>query len=171
MPGQVDGPAAFWDLVMSRGTPSTARVPTRCFNIDAFQHPNNERPGSFNVPGGYFLDEDPADFDPTFFNISPIEAAWLDPQQRKVLETVYEAFENSGTPLEKVAGTRTGVYVGSFVCDSQQMAFRGGDFRHSYSATGIDHGILANRVNNIFDLHGPRYIVSSMPVSMWLIAC
>src|SRR5436853_5127970 len=35
-------------------------------------------------------------FDPLFFNISPLEATRMDPQQRLFLEEAYKAFENAG---------------------------------------------------------------------------
>lgn len=156
--------------MMAESSPQSGRVPSNRFNIDAFYHLNNERPGSLNVPGGYFLEGDPADFDPTFFGITPVEATWMDPQQRKLLEVTYEAFESSGTPLEKVAGTLTGCFVGSFTSDFQQMSFKEQDFRHTYSATGVDPGILANRIAHVFNLHGPRFETTTIFIFMLLTA-
>lgn len=132
------------------------RVPETRFNIDAYLHKNGDRPGSINVSGGYFLDGPAENFDPTFFNLTPVEAMWLDPQQRKILEVCYESLESAGLTLEQVSGTNTGVFVGSFTADYQQMTFRDPDFRHSYAATGVDPGIISNRVGNVFDLNGPR---------------
>ena len=85
-----------------------------------------------------------------------MEAKWMDPQQRKLLEVVYEALEDSGTPIPNITGTPTGCFIGSFTSDYQQMSFKEYDFRHTYSATGVDPGILANRIAHVFDLHGPR---------------
>lgn len=65
-----------------------------------------DRPGSFNVPGGYFLDGPPEQFDPTFFNMTPVEAMWLDPQQRRMLEVCYEAIESAGMTLDSVRSPR-----------------------------------------------------------------
>lgn len=163
LPGQVESPSGFWDLMMAAGSPQSVKVPPNRFNIDAFYHSHNERPGSLNVLGGYFLEGDPADFDPTFFGITPVEAMWMDPQQRKLLEVVYEALESSGTPLSKVTGSLTGCFIGSFTSDFQQMSFKEHDFRHTYSATGVDPGILANRIAHVFEFHGPRF-ASYMPV-------
>ena len=78
-------------------------MPKTRFNIDAHFHKNNDRPGSFNVLGGYFLDGKAENFDPTFFNLTPVEAMWLDPQQRKILEVCYEAIESAGLTLESVS--------------------------------------------------------------------
>jgi len=109
---------------MAKRIANSARVPATRFNIDAYYHEDNQRPGSLSVSGGYFLAESCQDFDPTLFGISPVEALWMDPQQRKLLEVVYEAFESSGTPLDQVAGTVTGCYVGNFTSDFQQMVFK-----------------------------------------------
>lgn len=138
------------------------RVPPSRFNIDAHLHPNVERPGSFNVPGGYFLDGDLRDFDPSIFGISPVEAMWLDPQQRKLLEVVYECLESAGVTMEAISGSQTGCFVGSFTNDYQQMSMKEQDFRHSYAATGVDPGLISNRVSHVFNLGGPRYIYSPL---------
>ncbi|KAJ5084495.1 hypothetical protein NUU61_009074 [Penicillium alfredii] len=161
LPGKVDSPSTLWDLLLRKGTGNTMRVPRSRFNIDAHLHKNGDRPGSMNVGGGYFLDGPAEKFDPTFFNMTPVEAMWLDPQQRKILEVCYEALESAGLTLEQVSGTNTGVFVGSFTADYQQMTFRDPDFRHSYAATGVDPGIISNRVGNVFDLNGPSFTINT----------
>lgn len=145
-----------WDMLKAKGSGQTPKVPSNRFNIDAHYHKTLERPGSFNVLGGYFLDGALEDFDPSFFNITPIEARWLDPQQRKMLEVSYECLESAGLTLEDVSGSNTAVYVGSFTSDYQQMSIRDPDFRHNYAATGVDPGIISNRIGNTFNLRGPR---------------
>ncbi|KAK7418008.1 hypothetical protein QQZ08_011405 [Neonectria magnoliae] len=161
LPGSVDSASKFWDMLREKRSIRTPRVPSSRFNIDAHYHPDLSRPGSFSAMGGYFLDEDPVDFDPSFFNMTPIEAQWLDPQQRKVLEVCYEAFENAGVPLEKAAGSNTGVYMATFTSDYQQMSIFERDFRHNYAATGVDPGIISNRVNNVLNLTGPSCVINT----------
>ncbi|KAJ5817291.1 hypothetical protein N7447_009524 [Penicillium robsamsonii] len=161
LPGGIDSSKSMWELLRAKGTVRTAKVPANRFNIDSYLHENLDRPGSFNVPGGYFLDGNLEDFDPSFFNISPVEAMWLDPQQRKMLEVTYECFESAGIALESVAGTNTGVFVGSFTADYQQMSFKEADFRHSYAATGVDPGIISTRLGNVFDLRGPNSTINT----------
>ncbi|OCK75778.1 polyketide synthase [Lepidopterella palustris CBS 459.81] len=139
----------------------TPKVPKSRFNTDAHYHQNLERPGSFNVAGGYFLDGKPEDFDPSVFNITPIEAQWLDPQQRKMLEVSYECLESAGLSLDAVAGSDTAVFVGSFTSDYQQMSIRDPDFRHNYAATGVDPGIISNRIRNTFNLNGPSFTINT----------
>jgi acyl transferase domain-containing protein len=103
--------------LVEKRTGQTPKVPASRFNIDAHLHENLQRPGSFNVPGGYFLDEKPEDFDPSFFNMTPVEAQWLDPQQRRMLEVCYEALTSAGATLDSVAGSNTAVFVGCFTAD------------------------------------------------------
>lgn len=146
---------------MSKGTGQTPKVPESRFNIDAHIHENNDRPGSFNVLGGYFLNESLEQFDPSCFNITPIEAMWMDPQQRKLLEVVYEAFESAGVTLDTVSGSKTAVFAASFTADFQQMAFKEPAFRHSLAATGVDPGILSNRISHVFNLKGPSIVVNT----------
>lgn len=158
MPGGVRSPEDLWKLAMSETIANSAKVPKSRFNIDAYLHPSNERPGSFNVPGGYFLDDDPEAFDPGLFNVSRVEALCMDPQQRKLLEVVYEALESSGTTLQAVASRRTGCFAAAFTQDFLHMATKEPDFRHAYTAVGVDNGMLSNRVSYVFDLRGPRYV-------------
>lgn len=108
-------------MLVEKRTGQTPKVPASRFNIDAHLHENLDRPGSLNVPGGYFLDGSPEDFDPTFFNITPVEAQSLDPQQRKVLEVSYECMTSAGLTLEEAAGSNTAVFVGSFTSDYREF--------------------------------------------------
>lgn len=80
----------------------------------------------------------------------------MDPQQRKLLEVVFECFENSGVSMTKISGTNTGVYVGNFTVDQILRNARDADYSNRYSATGAGIAIGANRISHVFDLHGPR---------------
>ena len=161
LPGDVRSPAEFWELMMNKRSGQTPKVPANRFNVDAHYHENNDRPGSFGVLGGYFLEDDLSEFDPGLFGITPIEAMWMDPQQRKLLEVVYEALESGGVPLEKISGTRTAVFAASFTSDWQQMAFKEHSFRHSLAATGVDPGLISNRISHVFNLNGPSILCNT----------
>ncbi|KAI1101537.1 putative polyketide synthase [Jackrogersella minutella] len=161
LPGGIDSDSSFWKMLVEKRTGQTPKVPKSRFNIDAHYHENLDRPGSFNVAGGYFLDRNPVDFDPTFFNMTPIEAQWLDPQQRKILEVSYECLVSAGLTLDQVSGSNTAVFVGCFTADYQQMSTRDPDFRHNYIATGVDPGIMSNRIGNTFNLNGPSFTINT----------
>lgn len=86
-------PSKLWDLVVSQRDVQR-KMPSDRFNVDAFYHPTGANKGTTNAKFGYFLDQDIANFDAGFFNISGREAEAMDPQQRLLLEVVYEALEN-----------------------------------------------------------------------------
>src|SRR5581483_383148 len=51
-------------------------------------------------------------FDPAFFGISPLEAIWMDPQQRLFLEESWRALEDAGYAGKNAHEKQCGVYVG-----------------------------------------------------------
>lgn len=61
-----------------------------------------------------FIDVDPKDIDAGFFGLSQVDAISMDPQQRQLLEVVYEGLENAGLSLEEVKSKLFGCFVGSY---------------------------------------------------------
>ncbi|KAF5867859.1 putative polyketide synthase protein [Botrytis fragariae] len=114
-----------------------------------------------NTNGGYFLEEDVRQFDNGFFGINNLEAASMDPQQRKLLEVVYECIENAGVSQETISGTNVGVYVGNFTVDHIMTQQRDLDGIHRYSAVGCGTTLLANRISHVFDLKGPSFTLDT----------
>lgn len=102
------------------------------------------------------MKEDARLFDNAFFGIADREVETMDPSQRKLLEVVYEAFENGGETWESISNSRTGVYVGNFALDHILIQARDWESPKSHAATGADTSFLANRISHIFNLHGPR---------------
>lgn len=81
----------------------------------------------------------------------------MDPQQRKLLEVVFECLESSGTTMESISGSTTGVYVGNFSVDYQPGQTRDPDYLHRYTSTGSGATVMSNRISHVLNLHGPRY--------------
>ncbi|PWY76505.1 polyketide synthase [Aspergillus sclerotioniger CBS 115572] len=115
-----------------------------------------------HMRGGYFLqDEDIRSFENEFFGINNLEAKYMDPQQRKLLEVVFECFESAGLPLEKLSGANVGCYVGNFTVDFQLMQLRDAEYLHRYTATGMGTSILSNRISHAFNLKGPSLVIDT----------
>lgn len=79
----------------------------------------------------------------------------MDPQQRILLEVVYEGIEAAGYSLEQLRGSSTGVFVGQMTDDYRDVLYRDPDNIPQYTATGISRAILANRISYFFDWRGP----------------
>ncbi|KAL3419084.1 Polyketide synthase-nonribosomal peptide synthetase 3 [Phlyctema vagabunda] len=160
LPGAVSSPSELWEM-LKEGRSGQCDVPPSRFNIDAFHHKNGEHPGSMSMRGGYFLQDDIQQFENGVFGINNLEATYMDPQQRKLLEVVYEAFENSGTTLEDISGANIGCYIGSFGLDFSIMQSRDPEYFHRYGITGMGPTILGNRISHAFNLKGPSLVLDT----------
>lgn len=113
LPGGSDSPQKLWEM-LERGGIADVSVPESRFNIKG-HYDGSKKPGTMRPPGGYFLkDNDLAEFDASFFEISRAEAISTDPNQRQLLEVVYECLENAGIPLEQIDGAPVGCFIGSY---------------------------------------------------------
>ncbi|MGW7311623.1 beta-ketoacyl [acyl carrier protein] synthase domain-containing protein, partial [Streptomyces sp. NPDC054835] len=101
-------------------------------------------------------------FDAAFFGIGPREAAAMDPQQRLMLELGWEALQDARMIPGHVAGSRTGVFVGAIWDDYATLLRRQGPGsvgRHAL--TGLQRGVIANRLSYRLGLRGPSLTVDS----------
>ncbi|WP_051847003.1 SDR family NAD(P)-dependent oxidoreductase [Streptomyces sp. NRRL F-5053] len=101
-------------------------------------------------------------FDPLFFQISLLEAEYLDPQERLFLQTAHHALEDAGYTGEGLGRSGdVGVFVGVMYQEYQlygaQAQERGEPVALSGSASTI-----ANRVSYFYDFHGPSLAVDTM---------
>ncbi|KAH6677230.1 thiolase-like protein [Halenospora varia] len=136
-------------FVASRETPPLPPSSRSCARrLETFYNRDGHYHGASNVQDSYLLSEDPRLFDAQFFNIPPGEAESIDPQQRLILETVYEAVESSGLVLEALRGSNTAVFVGIII-------------HPTYAATGTARSILSNRVSFVFDWRGPSMTIDT----------
>ncbi|KAK5997058.1 Erythronolide synthase [Cladobotryum mycophilum] len=115
-PGGVTTVKAFWETLRD-GIDKLSEVPADRFDASSFYDDQDPRKyGSIRNHRGGFVD-DIYEFDADFFGFYPAEASRIDPQQRIALEVGVHALEDSGTTLEQVAGSRTGVFLGNFTSD------------------------------------------------------
>ena len=122
LPGGNHSPQKLWDF-LERGGIAPNTVPHTRFNIDG-HYDGSHKPGTMRPKGGMFLsDIDLADFDASFFEISGTEAIAMDPNQRQMLEVVFEGLENAGIPLEKLDGAPVACYVGSYASGESPFRF------------------------------------------------
>ncbi|KAI9043017.1 uncharacterized protein KD926_004808 [Aspergillus affinis] len=159
-PGSSSTPAKFWDL-LSKPKHVGSPVPKDRFDGDAFYNTRSANHGTTNASESYFLRENVAAFDASFFNISAREAESIDPQQRVLLETVYETVEAAGLRLEDLRGSPTGIFCGVMCDDYQTIQQRDVSELPHYTATGTARSIISNRVSYFFDWHGPSMTIDT----------
>ncbi|WP_437585646.1 amino acid adenylation domain-containing protein [Sorangium sp. So ce1000] len=120
--------------------------------------------------GGFMNDIDA--FDPLFFNISGLEAQYMEPQQRLFLEEAWKAIEDAGYAGEGIKRQRCGIYVGSAAGDYFDV---GTSAEYPAQALWGNMGsLIPSRIAYYLDLHGPALTVdtacSSSLVAIYL-AC
>jgi hybrid polyketide synthase/nonribosomal peptide synthetase FtdB len=122
-----------------------------------------EKLGHSNVESGWHagLVDTIDNFDPRFFGISAREATTMDPQQRMVLEVAWEALENAGQAPDRLAGSRTGVFLGITGHDYGDLLRDAGGMLDVYAATGNANNAAAGRLSFFLGLQGPSLAVDT----------
>ncbi|PPK68491.1 type I polyketide synthase [Actinokineospora auranticolor] len=153
-PGAAD-PEALWELLLAE-TDAVGPVPAdRGWDLA-------ELAAAGAVPVGGFLD-DVAGFDAGLFGISPREALAMDPQQRLLLECAWAALESAGLDPTGLAGSDTGVFVGTSGQDYPALLAASGDVAEvaGHIATGTLASVLSGRVAYVLGLEGPALSVDT----------
>ena len=144
---------AFWNNLVNQVN-SVKEIPIDRWDWKEFYGDPKTEPDKTNVKWGGFID-DIDKFDSLFFNISPKEASYIDPQHRLFLQTAWHAMEDAGYSSQMIAGKNVGVYGGVSKNDYGELMRE----RHAeilpYVSTGTVHSILTNRLSYILDIHGP----------------
>ena len=155
-----DGPEAFWAL-LREGRDAIREVPADRWAIDEYFDADPDAPGKMSARSGGFLDGIDG-FDPHFFGIAPREAMLMDPQQRLLLEVSWEALENAGIAPSRLAGSRTGVFVGICNMDYHQLLLtRGATAIDVYLASGSAHSVASGRLSYALGFQGPALSIDT----------
>ena len=93
------------------------------------------------------------EFDPLFFGISPAEAMYMSPEQRLMMQSVWECIEDAGYGGDTLKGTDTAIFMGcgptSYVSVTAHLPVE------AYSVTGSVSSVGPNRISYYMDWHGP----------------
>ncbi|MGW2197550.1 beta-ketoacyl synthase N-terminal-like domain-containing protein [Streptosporangium sp. NPDC001682] len=159
LPGDVRSPDEFWDLLRA-GRNTTRPLPAERWRRYENRSPEYAAALRDAVRHGSFL-SDIEGFDAEFFGLSPREAELMDPQQRILMETAWEALENAGLPPHELAGTDAGVFVG--VCTNDYGSRLLEDLPQIEAWTGIGAATcaVANRISYSLDLRGPSMAIDT----------
>ena len=154
---------AFWQLLIEGRNSVTEGIPGSGVGRlgDIIRDPSVQNEA---CRYGAFVD-DIDQFDAAFFRISPAEAEFLDPQQRMMLETTWQALEDAGIDPDRLKGSRTGVYTGisndeyrMLVVDSSKPSEAAGSL---YALSGTNLNGTSGRVSFVLGLMGPAKAVDA----------
>lgn len=160
-PGGSSSPSKLWDL-LKEPRDVLVEFPEDRLALSNFHNTDGSFHGSTNVVNkSYLLSEDIRTFDASFFQINTKEAESMDPAQRILLETVYEALESAGYPLERVDGSDAAVFAGLMTADWWDLQMRDTETLSTYAATGTARSMIANRISFFFNLKGASMTVDT----------
>jgi len=148
-------PGVFWDNLMSQKS-SLREIPKARWNWEDHYSETPAQGKTLSKWGALIDDVDC--FDADFFNIPAEEAKSIDPQLRLMLEETYHAVEDAGVDMKKLAGSRTGVFIGYEYTEYEHhlRKLNNQDVRKGplFSSSSPSY-YFSNRISHVFGLCGP----------------
>ncbi|PBK78491.1 polyketide beta-ketoacyl-synthase [Armillaria solidipes] len=157
MPG-APNVSKLWE-VLEQGINTISEVPENRFKVSDYNEAKNPK-RQMKAHTGNFI-EGADEFDNRFFKISPREAKSMDPQQRVLLHTTYEALEDAGYVPNATPSFNPdtfGCYIGA-VSSDYSLNLR--DDIDVYYSTGTLKAFLCGRLSYSMQLSGPSIVVDT----------
>lgn len=143
----------FWKN-LENGIDCITEIPGDRWNWRKYFSDPSKESGKTNIKYGGFINNYDK-FDARFFNISPKEAMYMDPQQKLTLLHVWSAIEDSGYNPRTLSGKKIGVFTGVNSSEYYNLMNKNNVTVESYTSTGNTSSITPNRISYLLDFHGP----------------
>ncbi|WP_206410053.1 SDR family NAD(P)-dependent oxidoreductase, partial [Lysobacter enzymogenes] len=157
--------AAYWRN-LREGRDCIVEVPASRWDWRDYYSQDRSAEGRHYSKWGGFI-EGVDEFDPLFFNIPPVDAELIDPQERLFLQHAWMAVEDAGyTRAALQAGDggpagQVGVYVGVMYGEYQLFGAEN-SLRGKRMGIPLSYASVANRVSYVLNLHGPSMTLDTM---------
>ena len=159
----------FWQRLVE-GRDCITEIPRDRWDWEAFYGDPLKAGNKTDVKWGGFMDRI-GDFDPMFFGIAPREAEWMDPQQRLLMLYVWKAIEDAGYAASGLAGSRTGLFIGTGDSGYGRRMQSSGQDLEGYYGTATLPAMGPNRMSYFLDFHGPSEPVDTTCSSSLVAIC
>ena len=161
LPKGIDTAAQFYAF-LKEGRDAIIEIPKERWSLENYYSSDKSEPGKMYTRFGSFVDNI-EEFDPGFFEISPREAKYIDPQGRLLLETCWEALENASVAPSSLIGSPTGVFIGITTNDYNDLLRQSNvdDAYNAYVGTGNLSSAVVGRVSHFLGLQGPNMAIDT----------
>ncbi len=145
----------FWQYLLTSND-AISSIPMERWDNRLYFSENQQQEGKTYATAGGFLN-DIKKFDALFFNISPREAEYLDPQQRLSLEASWHALEDANIAPSSLKHSNTGIYLGISTHDYDTLIQKNTSLEElgTYQATGTSFSTAAGRLAYYLGTQGP----------------
>ena len=135
----------FWNN-LKEGKNCISEIPKDRWDWNDYYNEKKGKSGSIYTKWGGFM-EDFDKFDPSFFQMSPVDAERMDPQEQVFLEVAYASIEDAG-------------YTPATLCSSRKIGVFTGVMNKNYP-TGYGYWSFANRISYLLNFQGPSLAVDT----------
>lgn len=163
-PGGANSPEQLWQM-LTAGDHGIREIPRARWDASQYFAEAPAQPGKCPTTHAGIIEEIDADeFDAEFFDISPAQAAAMDPQQRFLLETAYEALENAAIAPSTLRNSQTGVFIGVYSKEYELLRIKNGLFDKPSSVEAIANELSfgAGRLAFFLGTNGPALTVDTV---------
>ncbi|KAL3432035.1 putative polyketide synthase [Aspergillus tetrazonus] len=146
----------YWKILLEGESQHQPLVPNERFVMETVFRPGQEADDR-KWYGNFLKDYDV--FDYRFFKKTPREALHMDPQQRLILQTAYQAVAQSGYYHKPEADRRIGCYIGCVANDYENNVSH--TTPTAFSATGVLRSYISGKVSHYFGWTGPGMVIDT----------
>ncbi|MCW8444761.1 SDR family NAD(P)-dependent oxidoreductase [Fluoribacter gormanii] len=143
--------------MLQQGKTAFAPIPKSRWAHDSFFDAQKGKQGKSYAGSGSFLNDIDC-FDEAFFKLSPREAAFIDPQERLLLQNAYSALADANAfPI--ASDNKISVFVG--ISGAYYSWLKEDWTTQKHANSSCAYWSAANRISYSFNLHGPSMAVDT----------